>query len=55
MQWDGNFVIYDRNNVARWHTSTSGSGNYLVLQDDCNAVVRASNGLVKWQSGVKCR
>jgi hypothetical protein len=40
MQYDGNFVLYTKDNVARWHTGTDGKPtNHLLLQDDGNLVI----------------
>ena len=40
MQYDGNFVLYTANNVARWHTGTDFKpANHLLLQDDGNLVI----------------
>lgn len=48
VQADGNFVIYDQNNVARWNTSSfGGSSTFLALQPDGNLVLYCSAG-VKW-------
>jgi hypothetical protein len=40
MQYDGNFVLYTKDNVARWHTGTDRKPtNHLLLQDDGNLVI----------------
>jgi hypothetical protein len=40
MQDDGNLVLYDTSNQARWESGTSGNpGAYLVMQNDGNVVV----------------
>jgi hypothetical protein len=40
MQFDGNFVLYTKDNVARWHTGTDiKPANHLLLQDDGNLVI----------------
>ncbi|MHC2187361.1 hypothetical protein ACVLV4_003033, partial [Rathayibacter agropyri] len=49
MQSDGNFVVYD-NSTATFSTETKG-GNRLVLQDDGNVVVLASDGSPLWNAG----
>lgn len=50
MQTDGNLVIYDQNNVARWASNTSGGlGSYAMMQTDGNFVVY-DNGVKKFAS-----
>ena len=52
MQADGNFGVYDAAGVARWSTRTGGNpGARLVIEDDCNVVVRAVGGAQLWASG----
>ena len=53
MQEDGNLVIYDRHNNARWSTSTHGKGKgpyQCVLQDDGVFVVLDVEGKATWDS-----
>jgi hypothetical protein len=45
MQFDGNFVLYDENNVARWAANTFGRGAYAEFQVDGNLVVYDINGV----------
>jgi hypothetical protein len=52
MQIDGNFVLYNSSNQAKWSTGTSGNpGAYLVMQDDGNLVIYTPTGQAKWASG----
>ncbi len=55
MQGDGNLVLYrlDRGVLvgdALWASSTQGSGNYAVFQQDGNLVVYSSANKAKWDS-----
>jgi hypothetical protein len=51
MQADGNFVLYDSSNSAKWETGTHGNpGSYLILQDDGNMVLYSKNGNGLWSS-----
>jgi RHS repeat-associated protein len=48
MQTDGNFVVYDANNVALWNSGTAGSGaERLDLEDDGRIIIWKS----AWNSG----
>ena len=62
MQTDGNLVLYDTSNQARWASGTSNNpGAYLKMQDDGNVVIyragpsTANNALwatnTVWQPG----
>ena len=52
MQSDGNFVVYDAAGVPRWHTRTAGNpGAFLVIQNDCDVVLRSAGGAALWSSG----
>ena len=53
MQWDGNFVVYDRFGNPLWNTQTYGNeGAFIILQDDGNLVIYTPDGLTPiWQSG----
>jgi hypothetical protein len=57
MQRDGNLVIYDQNNRARWATGTYGSGaTQLVFQQDGNLVLyTAGYARAVWASGTRFR
>ncbi len=51
-QSDGNFVLYDRNNKAKWASGTSKNTDvYLMMQDDGNLVIYKENGKAIWSSG----
>lgn len=50
MQTDGNFVLYDENNKARWATMTFGSNYHAVFQGDGNLVVYTSADKPVWAS-----
>jgi hypothetical protein len=52
MQTDGNLVIYDRSNRARWASNTSGSGaTQMLFQHDGNLVLyRAGYSAAVWSS-----
>jgi len=50
MQSDGNFVLYDENNKARWATMTFGSNYHAVFQADGNLVVYTSANKPVWAS-----
>jgi hypothetical protein len=52
MQVDGNFVAYDATGSPRWASNTSGRINArLVVHNDGNVAIHASNGLTVWQTG----
>ena len=52
MQVDGNFVAYGAAGVAQWSSGTGGNpGARLVIENDCNVVVRASDGTQLWATG----
>jgi hypothetical protein len=59
MQRDGNLVIYDQSNRARWSTRTYGSGaTQMVFQHDGNLVLyTAGYARAVWASGTRhaCR
>lgn len=49
LQGDGNFVIYDSENVPLWFTGTGGNpGASLVVQSDGNIVLYSAAGLPLW-------
>src|SRR5688500_5472684 len=49
MQTDGNFVAYDSNTAAYWHTGTWGNdGAYLAVQDDGRVVLYSAEGAPLW-------
>ncbi|MGW3313471.1 hypothetical protein ACWDG9_43680 [Streptomyces sp. NPDC001073] len=50
MQADGNFVLYDENNKARWATMTFGSNFHAVFQPDGNLVVYTADNRPVWAS-----
>ncbi|MCG7205170.1 hypothetical protein [Streptomyces arenae] len=50
MQADGNFVLYDENNKARWATMTFGSNFQAVFQADGNLVVYTADNRAVWAS-----
>ena len=56
LQYDGNLVLYDENNRARWAASWSkpgilGRGYKAIKQTDGNFVVYDSNNYALWWSG----
>jgi pimeloyl-ACP methyl ester carboxylesterase len=53
MQHDGNFVMYDENNVPIWSSigSYGHSGAWLVVQDDGNVVIYSDEGTPLWDTG----
>ncbi|MEV0445936.1 hypothetical protein AB0I84_33040 [Streptomyces spectabilis] len=50
MQSDGNLVIYDEFNRARWATRTVGQGWTTRFQEDGNLVVYTRSGRAVWAS-----
>jgi hypothetical protein len=48
LQGDGNFVIYDAQNVARWATATAAANARLVLQNDGNLVLYGGDSQPVW-------
>ncbi|MFD9908795.1 hypothetical protein [Streptomyces sp. NPDC059063] len=50
MQSDGNLVIYDEFNRARWATGTVGQGWVMRFQEDGNLVVYTRSGRAVWAS-----
>jgi hypothetical protein len=50
MQTDGNLVLYDKSNTAKWSTGTSGSGVKLVLTNDGIFYLVDSSNKLKWIS-----
>src|SRR5690606_15555416 len=51
MQGDGNVVVYDSAQRARWASGTSGHSNaYLVVQNDGNVVIYTSGGAALWDT-----
>jgi hypothetical protein len=48
MQSDGNFVLYDLSNQAKWSTGTSGN---LVMQNDGNLIVYTQTAQARWALG----
>ncbi len=51
-EWDGNLVVYDAacGHAATWATHAYGSGHYLIMQTDGNAVVYNSAGTAVWHT-----
>lgn len=57
MQSDGNLVVYDAANQARWHSSTYGRpGAYARVRDGGRVVVCSAAGARLWSTdgGGKC-
>jgi hypothetical protein len=50
MQTDGNLVIYDENNRARWTSGTTGTGYKAVFQADGNFVVYTRDNATAWST-----
>jgi hypothetical protein len=50
LQNDGNFVLYDEANRARWAANTVGRGGYAKFQVDGNLVVYHRDGRPAWAS-----
>jgi hypothetical protein len=53
MQADGNLVIYDASNAAKWASGTRGDRNgpyRLIMQDDSNLVIYDKNNRATWAS-----
>ncbi|MFC4307153.1 patatin-like phospholipase family protein [Cohnella boryungensis] len=51
LQTDGNLVIYDPGNQARWASNTSQHpGSRLVVQDDGNVVIYRPDGRAVWST-----
>ncbi|MCZ9338152.1 hypothetical protein NGM37_10225, partial [Streptomyces sp. TRM76130] len=50
MQTDGNLVVYDENDKARWATMTFGDDFQAVFQADGNLVVYTSDSRPVWAS-----
>jgi hypothetical protein len=53
MQEDGNLVIYDKNNVAKWASGGGGGSNgpyKLTMQNDGNLVIYDKNNAASWAS-----
>ena len=49
MQGNGDLVVYDAAGLAHWSTRTGGNpGARLVIENDCNVMVRASDGAELW-------
>ncbi|MEV5240729.1 hypothetical protein AB0K89_16750 [Streptomyces cinnamoneus] len=55
MQTDGNLVIYDEFNVARWATGTVNRGWRTAFQEDGNLVVYTRSGQAVWASNTAGR
>jgi hypothetical protein len=57
-QWDGNLVVYDENNRARWASNTVGRGHFASFQQDGNFVVyqigRDGSKTAAWASNTCC-
>lgn len=53
MQHDGNFVMYDVNNVPIWSSDGSygHAGAWLIVQDDGNVVIYSNEGIALWDTG----
>ena len=55
MQIDGNFVMYDNSNNAKWATATDKNpGAYLKVTDDCRLVILSSSNNL-WSSQTTIR
>jgi hypothetical protein len=58
-QVDGNLVVYDERNLARWASHTVGLGHYTAFQQDGNLVVynvgRDGSQRAVWASNTCCR
>ncbi len=51
MQQDGNLVVYDRNTVATWNSTTfDRSQLYLIMQGDGNLVIYTGSGQPIWHT-----
>jgi hypothetical protein len=53
MQEDGNLVIYDASNVAKWASGGGGGSNgpyKLTMQNDGNLVIYDKNNAASWAS-----
>lgn len=53
LQSDGNFVVYNSENIPTWNSNTCNKGygdKYLVLQDDGNLVIYDANHMPTWAS-----
>jgi hypothetical protein len=50
MQMDGDLVIADEHNVARWRSGTAGHGDLVVFQNDGHLVVYDNSMHPWWQS-----
>jgi len=49
-QGDGNLVIYNHVNQAKWNSGTAGTGDRLVFQGDGNLVIYNSAGRALWNT-----
>lgn len=50
-QLDGNAVIYDSHDVAKWHTNTAGGvGSLLKFENDGNLLMYDNSGRSRWSS-----
>jgi hypothetical protein len=54
MQPDGNLVVYDENNHARWASNTAGAGHHTQFQPDGNFVVYDASNHALWASNTCC-
>jgi hypothetical protein len=55
MQTDGNFVVYDAFNIARYWSDTHGNpGARITLQNDANLVIHNTSWGVIWNLGTCC-
>jgi hypothetical protein len=54
MQGDGNLVVYDERNRARWASNTVGRGAYALFQQDGNLVVYNGGDGAAWASNTCC-
>ncbi|WP_306820037.1 protein kinase domain-containing protein [Streptomyces sp. DSM 40750] len=53
MRTNGDLVIYDEDDRARWSSGTTGSGNRAYLQGDGNLVVFGASGESLWHSATQ--
>jgi len=51
LQSDGNLVLYQSGNIARWHTHTNGSSvSRAIMQTDGNFVIYSPSNKVVWHT-----
>jgi len=52
LQTDGNLVLYDQNNNAKWSSGTTGqSAAYLTVQGNSNVALINTSGNIIWSAG----